>query len=75
MKTEFKLDTTSPYKSTGEVKIIGLPPKYKPYLSFRITTPNGIESSGCLPDKDIERFAVNILKALKSSKLKSKSNH
>lgn len=71
MKTIFILDTVNPYKSTAEARIVGLSPEYKPYVSIRITTPNGVETSACIPDAQLERFAVNILKALKSKRLKS----
>lgn len=74
MKTDFKMDTTNPYKSTAEARIIGIAPKYKPYVSIRITTPNGVETSACIPDRDLERFAVNILKAIKSKRLNQQSN-
>jgi len=70
MKTVFKLDTTSPYKSTAEARIIGLAPDYRPYVSIRIITPNGVETSACVQDKDLERLAINILKSLKSKHLK-----
>lgn len=71
MKTEFDLDTTSPTESVAVAHIIGLGPDYRPYISIRITTPNGVETSACIQDKDMETFAVNILKALKSDKLTS----
>lgn len=70
MKTEFELDTTNPYKSKGKARIIGLSPSSHPYVSIRIITPNAIETSACIKDHDLERFAVNILKAMKSKKLK-----
>lgn len=72
MKVEFELDSTLPTNSKGNVAIVGAgnPMKWKPYVSFRIETPNAVRSSGCLKDKDLERFAVNILKAINSDKLK-----
>lgn len=72
MKTEFELDATFPTGSKATVSIIGAGNllKWKPYVSFRIKTPNAVHVSGCIQDKDLERFAVNILKALKSDKLK-----
>lgn len=70
MKTEFELEVTYPTNSKGKVLIIGEQPNHTPYVSFRLKTPNAVEVSGCLKDKDLERFAVNILKALKSKRLK-----
>lgn len=71
MKTKFKLDTAHPFGSTATVEIIGTCPKWQPYVSFKLKTPNAVEVSACIPDKELERFAVNILKALKSKNLKT----
>lgn len=55
-------------KDGGTIHIIGQAPKDRPYVTIRIT---GIEDRTiCIYDKDLERFALNILKALKSKKLK-----
>jgi hypothetical protein len=70
MKTEFELDTKGVGTYTGKIKLIGLPPKYLPYVSVSMKSTNGVELSACIRDKDLERFAVNILKALKSKHLK-----
>ncbi len=70
MKTEFNLKVT--HHERGEMdsgyklKIIGQAPKHKPYLSINF----GLHQVYHLADKDLERFSVNILKALKSKKLK-----
>lgn len=69
MKTEFELEVYQRGKVEivdGCVKIIGTKPNYSPYVVMDIKgfTPM------FLKDKDLERFAVNILKALKSKKLK-----
>ena len=65
MKTEFELESAN--EVGGIAAIIGTAPKYKPYVSFE--GPN-IKQRLYIKDKDLERFAVNILKALKSDKLK-----
>lgn len=72
MKTEFELDASLPTGSKAWAVIVGAGNllKWKPYVSIRITTPNDVRTSACVKDKDLERFAVNILKALKSNKLK-----
>lgn len=63
MKKEFELDDT--IKIVGCINIIGKEPKNKPYLAFSINSKVAF-----MKDQDIERFAVNILKVLKSKKLK-----
>lgn len=64
MKTHFDLDNGGDKTRNGQIKIIGAHPKYKPYVSIDV---NGVNM--WVKDKDLERFAVNILKALKSKKL------
>lgn len=64
MKTHFDLDNGGDKKRKGQIKIIGVYPKYKPYVSVEI---NGVDM--WIKDKDLERFAVNILKAIRSKKL------
>lgn len=54
MKTHFDLDHGGDKKRKGD-----------PYVSIEI---NGVNM--LIKDKDLERFAVNILKALKTKKLK-----
>lgn len=69
MKTEFELDVLSrPIKA--KATIIGRSPKNWPYAKIENTTHRCGHFSACIKDKDLERFAVNILKALKSKKLK-----
>lgn len=67
MKTEFELDTQFFIDRGHSVTIIGEAPDYKPYVGFHNVKGDTI---GWIKDKDLERFAVNILKALKSKKLK-----
>lgn len=68
MKREFELEEYNGDKFVpcGEkMNIVGQSPQHLPYVS--------IEVDNCeyfIPDKDLERFAVNILKALGSKKLK-----
>lgn len=67
MKTEFKLDCHKAELSGSIISIVGTEPDNKPYV--HIALPGNM---GCLfiEDKDLETLAVNILKALKSKKLK-----
>ncbi len=65
MKTHFDLDGGGNKERKGQIKIIGYLPEYKPYVSIEM---NGIDM--WIKDKDLERFAVNILKAIKSKKIK-----
>ena len=67
MKTKFELDVCC---GEGEIEIIGTRPKYIPYVSITI---NG--NRGFIKDKNLEKFAVNILKALKSRKLSEARAH
>lgn len=70
MKTEFDLMVPNPSgdRASGfTIKIIGKEPNNKPYVAIDFMHHNGVY---IIPDKDLERFAVNILKALKSDKLK-----
>lgn len=53
----------------GEATIIGKYPENLPYVSISITG-NECNSSAFIKDKDLERFAINILKSLKSEHLK-----
>lgn len=71
MKTEFKLDSHLADLSGSSIKIVGTRPKNKPYVRISMPEFNNLTSrNNCLfiYDKDLERFAVNILKALKSKK-------
>lgn len=52
----------------GIVKIIGQSPKHLPYVAI---LPSDVNYSMFIQDKDLERFAVNILKSLKSKHLKN----
>ena len=69
MKTIFELENLATNESgevTGKMQIIGVNPRCSPYVV--------ILTSGAawlyIKDKDLELFAVNVLKALKSKKLK-----
>lgn len=71
MKTEFELEISmhNPariVKSGDTISIIGQAPKHKPYVSITVAGSNSL----FIQDADLETFAVNILKALKSNKLK-----
>jgi hypothetical protein len=66
MKTEFQLDIPDNQTKGAIAKIIGERPSCKPYLMIIIEKKNSL----FVKDRDLERFAVNILKALKSKKLK-----
>jgi hypothetical protein len=71
MKTEFELEVSSSeavsFRDSGyKLKIIGREPEEKPYVSLYF----GVHQCYVIKDRDLERFAVNILKALKSKRLK-----
>lgn len=69
MKTEFNLEFSDPMQSkmqvssTEKIMIIGQAPKDIPYVMIDVGTSYFIQ------DNDLELFAVNILKALKSKHL------
>lgn len=81
MKTDFELDVPY-YFSSAKAQIIGRRPEHKPYVAISISrfgfkgadnsypSVNWKDTAIHIRDKDLERFAVNILKALKSKKLK-----
>lgn len=70
MKKEFKLEYSSTMESkikvspTAKIMIIGQAPKDRPYVAI------DADSSFFIQDRDLELFAINILKALQSKKLK-----
>lgn len=68
MKTEFELDAHKADYTGSKIKIIGKAPKHKPYVTIALTNRDTL----FIEDKDLERFAINILKALKSKKLQNK---
>ena len=71
-KKDFYLVPTKPEYRSAIVKIIGDSKDSKPYISFNCGSSNPI---GILEGRDLERFAVNILKAMDSKLLKkSKDN-
>lgn len=75
MKREFKLEVAAQHgkgagnsivDSNSYITIVGDSPECDSYVSISCTS-NGLFF---IKDKDLERFAVNILKAIKSKKLK-----
>lgn len=70
MKTDFQLVWASGEKVPNvKMRIVGKDSlDEKPYVSI---SPYCQSSPIFIDDKDLERFAVNILKAIKSAKLKS----
>lgn len=71
IKMDFELENNDAYPDQrGQIVIIGERPTHRPYLSVAFYKEGNQISHSWLPDKDLERFAVNILKALKSKKLK-----
>lgn len=72
MKTKFELDcvTIATGESENRAEIIGFVPDSKPYVHISISKL-GKTMAGCIKDKDLERFSVNILKAIKSKRLKN----
>ena len=75
MKTVFELEEYAGVNgklipSGVKLNIIGMEPIYKTYVSLNIP---GEEHSFFIPDKDLERFAVNILKFMKSKHLRHPS--
>lgn len=74
MKTHFQCDSLSGTRNLL-LNIIGKKPNDKPYVRISSTSEDGEHSiSGCVRDKDLERFAVNILKSIGSKKLKHPIN-
>lgn len=65
MKTLFRLEHSGKKISSYFAEIINKEPQHSPYVKIGDDV-----QSFFIPDKDLERFAVNILKALKSDKLK-----
>jgi hypothetical protein len=69
-KTTFELAMNDAYPShRGIVNIIGQAPDEKPYLSFTVQERGNQASHMWMKDKDLELFAINILRALKSKHL------
>lgn len=71
MKTEFELQAFmgGAWIDSGfKIEIIGNRPEHKPYISIEFGASSS--QTHIMKDKDTERFAVNILKALKSKRLK-----
>lgn len=73
LKTEFKLEVLGPNADRvhGKAMIIGEIPESRPYVAICFGDKMSTNRArGFIQDKDLERFAVNILKALKSKRLK-----
>lgn len=65
MKREFDLDPIgTPNIQAASAIIVGQKPQNKPYVNIDILGAEGKRTVVGLKDKDLERFAVNILKAL-----------
>lgn len=71
-KTEFYLIPNKPEYRGSKITIIGKKPENRPYISVYAA---GGHDLGTLNAADLERFAVNILKALNSKKLASHNNN
>lgn len=74
MKTEFKCGLGQGDQNAGHemtVRIIGTEPNNKPYVViYGKTSKDTTQVNGWIEDDDLETFAVNILKSIKSKKLK-----
>lgn len=74
MKTEFQLEVRLTYvagiNGSATAKIIGKSPIDKPYVSITVCNEKNTLADMSICNKDLERFAVNILKATGSKKLK-----
>lgn len=71
MKTEFEIEFAGKRKEQfrADIKIMGKRPIDKPpFVAICLYKPRN--QVGFIKDRDLERFAVNILKALKSKRLK-----
>jgi len=68
---QYELDKNDAYPEVTRsfMNIIGKRPNDRPYLSVTFCNEKGQFAYAWMKDKDLERFAVNILKALKSKKL------
>lgn len=68
MKTEFYIHTHDKANQGGsKITIIGKRPENKPYVTFKI---GQLDPFGYMEGRELERLAVNILRALKSKYLK-----
>jgi hypothetical protein len=71
MKTEFDLEPIgTPDIQLASAVIVGQKPENNPYVNIDIVDADGKRIVVGVKDKDLELFAVNILKALGSDKLK-----
>lgn len=69
-KTTFYLEKIGGgWTQNADIKIIGQAPSNKPYVNIEVVSMAGVRTVLGIQDKDLERFAVNILKALGSKKL------
>ncbi len=81
MKTNFELQEFNRGRNErtgGSITIIGKLPKWKPYVTIKVHHADKEGKNAhrglFIKDKDLERFAVNILKALRSKKLTPSKN-
>ncbi len=75
MKRDFKLDILDKINNTkqkGIVNIVGEKSRNDfPYVRIEITSEDPVKTTiSCIRDKDLEKFAVNILRSLNSKYLK-----
>lgn len=72
MKTKFILDAHRADLSGSTIEIIGKAPLHRPYVRIEIADKGSDVATMCMfiEDKELELLAVNILKALKSKRLK-----
>lgn len=71
LKTTFIIEKNSAYpEQRGIVNIIGKEPDNDPYVCITYQHNGNEIAHGWIADKDLELFAVNILKALNSPHLK-----
>lgn len=71
-KTEFELETDSKHLRVAEARISNKSKDEKPFVEIKMVNGFGRAFFAYVKDRDIERFAVNILKALGSKKLVAK---
>ena len=68
-KTKFELENLGSITGKGKICIIGNEPENKPYVKIEVDI-YGVPDF-CIKDKDLEKFAVNILRAINSKHLKT----
>ena len=75
MKTDFRFDCSLTWIAgkggSAKASIIGKAPEHKPFVAITVCNAENTLADLYIKDKDLERFAVNILKAMKSKRLKT----